>query len=356
MNSKPKIDRQYEDALAFILANGKVKRDRTGVGTISYFGLELRYKLWESFPLITTKQVHLKSIVTELLWFLRGDTNIKWLQDQGCKIWDSWAATENTYKNVPLANYERVSLAASEAGTTISEIRSKLSHIPEADGHKWLDSLGIPKTKKEIVTKKGDLGPVYGAQWRSWPTLDGKSIDQIERVLKDLRTNPDSRRIIVSAWNVGDLDKMALSPCHAFFQFYSETLTLEERVQRSGQNLSEQELDAAGVPKRALSCKLTQRSSDFFIGNPFNIASYSLLVMMIAQQTNHLLGDFIWSGGDCHIYSNHVEQCKLQLSRQPYPFPQLKLKHRNCLTDYVFEDIKLVGLQQHEKIYAPVAV
>ncbi|ASF11505.1 thymidylate synthase [Nocardia brasiliensis] len=263
-------DTQYEDLLRLVLASGTNKADRTGTGTRSVFGHQLRYDLSKGFPLITTKKVHLKSIVYELLWFLRGDSNATWLQEHGVSIWDEWA---------------------------------------DADG---------------------ELGPVYGVQWRSWPTPDGTHIDQIAEVLQTLRTNPDSRRMLVSAWNVAELHKMALAPCHAFFQFY--------------------------VADGRLSCQLYQRSADLFLGVPFNIASYALLTHMVAQQTELEPGDFIWTGGDCHIYDNHLDQVGEQLSRDPYPFPTLRLRPAPTLFDYVYEDVEVVGYQHHPAIKAPVAV
>ncbi|MFC4125832.1 thymidylate synthase [Nocardia rhizosphaerae] len=263
-------DTQYEDLLRHVLEHGTPKADRTGTGTRSIFGHQLRYDLAETFPLITTKRVHLKSIAYELLWFLRGDSNIAWLRENGVTIWDEWA---------------------------------------DADG---------------------ELGPVYGVQWRSWPTPDGTHIDQIAQVLHTLRTDPDSRRMIVSAWNVADLDKMALAPCHAFFQFY--------------------------VADGKLSCQLYQRSADLFLGVPFNIASYALLTLMVAQQTELEPGEFIWTGGDVHIYDNHVEQAREQLSRTPYPFPAMRLRPATSLFDYTYADFELIGYQHHPVIKAPVAV
>ncbi|MFG3617209.1 thymidylate synthase [Nocardia arthritidis] len=263
-------DTQYEDLLRLVLASGSKKADRTGTGTRSIFGHQLRYDLAAGFPLVTTKKVHLKSIVYELLWFLRGDSNVGWLRDHGVSIWDEWA---------------------------------------DADG---------------------ELGPVYGVQWRSWPTPDGTHVDQIAQVLQTLRTDPDSRRIIVSAWNVADLDKMALAPCHAFFQFH--------------------------VADGRLSCQLYQRSADLFLGVPFNIASYALLTHMVAQQTELAPGDFIWTGGDCHIYDNHLDQVTEQLSRDPRPFPTLRLHPAPTLFDYRYEDVEVVGYDPHPAIKAPVAV
>ncbi|MFV0252361.1 MAG: thymidylate synthase [Beutenbergiaceae bacterium] len=264
------IDTQYEDLLELVLASGTPKSDRTGTGTRSIFGHQLRYDLSTSFPLITTKRVHVPSVVHELIWFLSGDSNIGYLRQNKVKIWDDWA---------------------------------------DADG---------------------DLGPVYGVQWRSWPTPDGGHIDQISRVLEQLRSDPDSRRIIVSAWNVADLEHMALAPCHAFFQFY--------------------------VADGRLSCQLYQRSADLFLGVPFNIASYSLLVHMVAQQVGLAVGDFVWTGGDVHIYDNHVDQVREQLARRAYPFPQLRLRQAASLFDYRIGDFEFVDYQHHAAIKAPIAV
>ena len=264
------IDRQYEDLLAKIMREGTEKSDRTGTGTRSLFGAQLRYDLSKGFPLITTKRVHMKSVIGELLWFLSGDSNVHWLQENGVRIWNEWADED------------------------------------------------------------GDLGPVYGVQWRRWNAGDGREIDQISQVLETLRTNPDSRRMIVSAWNVGDLPKMALEPCHAFFQLY--------------------------VADGRLSLQLYQRSADMFLGVPFNIASYSLLTHMFAQQAGLEVGDFVWTGGDCHIYSNHVEQVTEQLSREPYPFPTLKLRKADSMFSYGFDDVEIVGYEHHPTIKAPVAV
>ncbi|MET4225728.1 thymidylate synthase [Oerskovia enterophila] len=268
--SSPPVPTPYEDLLRLVLETGTHKSDRTGTGTRSVFGHQMRFDLSQGFPLVTTKRVHLKSIVYELLWFLRGDSNVRWLQEHGVKIWDEWADED------------------------------------------------------------GELGPVYGVQWRSWPTPDGRHIDQISEVLETLRTNPDSRRMIVSAWNVGELDKMALPACHAFFQFY--------------------------VADGKLSCQLYQRSADLFLGVPFNIASYALLTHMVAAQTGLEVGEFIWTGGDCHIYDNHVEQVREQLSREAYPAPTLRLAPRDSLFDYTYEDVEVVGYQHHPTIKAPVAV
>ncbi|CAM3350960.1 MULTISPECIES: thymidylate synthase [Delftia] len=262
---------QYEDFMRHVYEHGVSKTDRTGTGTRSVFGHQMRFDLSEGFPLVTTKKVHLKSIILELLWFLRGDSNVRWLQERGCTIWDEWARED------------------------------------------------------------GDLGPVYGVQWRNWPTPDGGHIDQIAEVVKQLKSNPDSRRIIVSAWNVADLPQMALMPCHAFFQFY--------------------------VADGKLSCQLYQRSADIFLGVPFNIASYALLTHMLAQQCDLEVGDFVWTGGDCHIYNNHFTQVETQLARQPFAYPTLQIKRRpDSIFGYEYEDFEVVGYQHHEPIKAPVAV
>ena len=264
------VRRTYEDFMRHVDTHGVVKTDRTGTGTKSVFGYQMRFDLNEGFPLVTTKKVHLRSIIQELLWFLTGSSNNNWLKERGVTIWDEWAGPD------------------------------------------------------------GDLGPVYGVQWRSWPTPDGGHIDQIAEVIKTLKTNPDSRRIIVSAWNVAEIPKMALAPCHALFQFY--------------------------VVNGTLSCQLYQRSADIFLGVPFNIASYALLTHMVAQQCDLNVGDFIWTGGDCHIYSNHVKQTELQLSRTPRPYPSLRIKRRpSSIFDYRFEDFEVLEYDPHPHIPAPVA-
>jgi thymidylate synthase len=261
----------YLDLLRRVMNSGADKSDRTGTGTRSLFGAQMRFDLSQGFPLVTTKKVHIKSIVYELLWFLRGDTNIRWLQERGVSIWNEWA------------------------------------------------------------DEAGELGPVYGHQWRSWPTPDGGHIDQITDLMRDIKRNPDSRRLIVSAWNPVDVPNMALPPCHALFQFY--------------------------VANGRLSCQLYQRSADLFLGVPFNIASYALLTHMVAQQAGLDVGDFIWTGGDCHIYSNHFEQVTEQLSRTPRALPRLQLVNQpSSLFDYVFEDFLIEGYDSHPAIKAPVAV
>jgi thymidylate synthase len=263
--------KQYLELLSEIRENGVRKDDRTGTGTLSVFGYQLRCDLSTGFPLLTTKKLHLRSIVHELLWFLNGDTNVAYLNANNVTIWDEWA------------------------------------------------------------DENGDLGPVYGAQWRTWPTPDGGHIDQIERTLDLIRTDPDSRRIIVSAWNVAQIDQMALSPCHALFQFY--------------------------VADGKLSCQLYQRSADVFLGVPFNIASYALLLLMMAQQTGLRPGDLVWTGGDCHLYLNHLEQAEEQMAREPLPLPSLVVKRQpESLYDYRFDDFALIDYNAHSHIRAPVAV
>ena len=263
--------KQYLELMRRTLESGASKEDRTGVGTISIFGAQMRFDLSQGFPLVTTKKLHLKSIIYELLWFLRGETNIKYLTDHGVTIWNEWA------------------------------------------------------------DENGDLGPVYGAQWRSWRAVDGGAIDQISELIAQIKSNPNSRRLIVSAWNVGELDRMRLQPCHALFQFY--------------------------VVDGKLSCQLYQRSADIFLGVPFNIASYALLTHMIAEQCDLKVGDFIWTGGDCHVYLNHLAQARLQLSRQPYPSPKLVIKGKpESIFAYRFEDFEIVNYQAHPAISAPVAI
>ncbi len=263
--------KQYLDLMRHVCDNGVFKEDRTGTGTYSVFGYQMRFNLADGFPLVTTKKCHLKSIIHELLWFLKGDTNIRYLKENGVSIWDEWA------------------------------------------------------------DEKGNLGPVYGYQWRSWPAPNGEHIDQISKLIEMIKKNPDSRRLIVSAWNPALVDEMALPPCHALFQFY--------------------------VADGKLSCQLYQRSADIFLGVPFNIASYALLTMMVAQVCDLGLGDFIWTGGDSHLYSNHLEQTDLQLSREPYPLPTMKINSKvKDIFGFTFEDFELQNYQAHPHIKAPVAV
>ncbi len=263
--------KQYLDLMRHVRDNGTVKSDRTGTGTVSVFGHQMRFDLSMGFPLVTTKKLHLRSIIHELLWFLTGDSNIQYLKDNGVSIWDDWA------------------------------------------------------------DENGDLGPVYGVQWRNWPTPDGGSVDQIAQIMQQLRETPDSRRIMLSAWNVGEIENMALPPCHCLFQFY--------------------------VADGKLSCQLYQRSCDIFLGVPFNIASYALLTHMLAQQADLAVGDFVWTGGDCHLYSNHLQQADEQLSREPLALPQLAIKRRpESIFDYRFEDFEILNYESYPHIKAAVAV
>ena len=263
--------KQYLDLARHILEKCTQKTDRTGTGTISVFGYQMRFDLQDGFPLVTTKKVHLRSIIYELLWFLKGDTNIKYLKDHGVSIWDEWA------------------------------------------------------------DKDGNLGPVYGYQWRSWPGRNGEKIDQISKIIEQIKSKPDSRRHIVSAWNPADVDQMALPPCHALFQFY--------------------------VADGKLSCMLLQRSTDFFLGLPFNIASYALLTHLVAQQCDLEAGEFVWTGGDTHIYNNHIDQVKLQLTREPFPLPTLNIRRKpQSIFEYEFENFEIVNYQSHPGIKAPIAV
>jgi len=320
--------KQYHDYLKYILENGIKKEDRTGTGTISIFGYQMRFDLSKGFPLVTTKKLHFKSIAYELLWFLNGDTNIKFLNDNGVKIWDEWA------------------------------------------------------------DENGDLGSIYGEQWRRWfnPFDTYGNIDQISKVIKQIKNNPDSRRLIVSAWNVVDLPdesltpqqnvkegNMALAPCHVMFQFYTQELSLNERYDLycklmtesygddfnylSVSSINHDFFDTLNIPKRKLSCMLTQRSTDSFLGVPYNIASYSLLTHMIAQQCNLEVGEFIWSGGDCHIYLNHLEQVEEQLKRTPYDLPTLNIKRKpDSIFDYKYEDFEIVNYKAYPHIKGKVAV
>jgi thymidylate synthase len=262
---------QYLDLMRHVRDTGTVKDDRTGTGTLSTFGYQMRFDLGAGFPLVTTKKLHLRSIIHELLWFLSGDSNIRYLKENGVSIWDDWA------------------------------------------------------------DENGDLGPVYGVQWRKWPTPDGRTVDQISEIMRQLRETPDSRRILLSAWNVAEIDNMALPPCHCLFQFY--------------------------VADGKLSCQLYQRSCDIFLGVPFNIAGYSLLTHMLAQQADLAVGDFVWTGGDCHLYSNHLEQANEQLAREPLPLPTLAIKRRpESIFDYRYEDFEILNYESHPHIKAAVAV
>jgi thymidylate synthase len=304
--------RQYLDLLQDIKDNGVKKADRTGVGTISVFGRQIRFDLSEGFPAVTTKKLFMRGIIHELIWFLQGSSNIKYLVDNDVHIWDEWPYKHYLIeqgKDVPDSNSEQW-----KAG--IKEFTEKI------------------KADDKFAQKWGELGPVYGYQWRNWPTPDGKHIDQIKKAIDTIKNNPDSRRIIVSAWNVADIDEMAkagLPPCHLLFQFY--------------------------VADGKLSCQMYQRSADTFLGVPFNIASYSLLTMMMAQVCGLKPGDFVHTLGDTHLYLNHLEQVDEQLSRKPYPLPKMKINPKvKNIEDFKFEDFELVGYESHPAIYAPIAV
>jgi len=291
---------QYQQFLQHILENGTKKEDRTGTGTISVFGYQMRFDLNDDFPLVTTKKLHLKSIVYELLWFIAGDTNIQYLCKNGCNIWNDW----------PFAKYQKSTVYQNE---TMKEFAAKIAN------------------DDDFAKKYGELGPVYGYQWRHWPDGNGGEIDQLSNLIHNLKNNPDSRRHIISAWNVADIEDMTLPPCHSIFQFY--------------------------VINGKLSCQLYQRSADAFLGVPFNIASYALFTMMIAQVCNLELGDFVHTFGDAHIYSNHIEQVKLQLSRKPFALPQLKINPAiNSIFDFKYEDFELINYQSHPHIKGEVAV
>ncbi len=321
--------KQFLELVRHVMHNGVEKSDRTGTGTRSVFGYQMRFDLNEGFPLVTTKKTHERSIIHELLWFLNGDTNVKYLQDNGVSIWNEWAIP--THSDVPLSPYDRYDMMEEHYPDQFEEYLEWSPHKTEEEKKAWCVQHGVPITTKVANENAGDLGPVYGKQWRSWPTPDGGYIDQMVRVVSDLKNNPDSRRIIVSAWNVGELDKMALAPCHAFFQFY--------------------------VANGKLSCQLYERSCDVFLGLPFNIASYALLVHMLAQQCDLQVGEFIWTGGDVHIYSNHFKQVETLLQRDPKPLPKLHFKRRpESLFDYQYDDFVITGYDPHPPIKAPVAV
>lgn len=368
--------KQYLDLMQHILDNGHEKKDRTGTGTLSIFGYQMRFNLQDGFPLVTTKKCHLRSIIHELLWFLNGDTNTKYLNDNDVTIWDEWAAQEDVKETFEYTPHERVceAVAGNYYSGSINDLIKHLQTLGDlTSGHVYLDKLGVPRGSEVVHQHKGELGPIYGKQWRDWVGPDGKHHDQIATVIKQLRNDPDSRRIIVSAWNVGELDQMALAPCHSFFQFYSREMTFEEReryVIQSKDSALENYLDERvvddtvnaiwmdehNVPKRLLSCHLYMRSMDVFLGTPFNIASYALLTHMVAQQADMVVGEFVLSGGDVHLYSNHMEQVDLQLTREPRELPTLVIKRKpDSIFDYKFDDFQVVGYDPHPAIKAPVA-
>lgn len=374
---------QYHGLLREVLATGAVKNDRTGTGTTSIFGPQMRFDLRDGFPLVTTKKVHLRSIIHELLWFLNGDTNIKYLNDNNVTIWDEWARDETRSVPCVYTVEERAAILRQRSsidGKTTDWYNEWEAALLEGDDDEEkmavLDSQNVPREGFRDITTSGELGPVYGKQWRDWVGPDGAHHDQITTVIKQLREDPDNRRIIVSAWNVGELGKMALAPCHAFYQFYTRELSVDERLNWMEDNCPEKfkgirfsndiinndtlihaVMDSEGVPARILSCQLYQRSADMFLGVPFNIASYALLIHMVAQQVNMVPGEFVWTGGDTHIYSNHMEQVKEQLTRDPRPLPSLKiLRKPDSIFDYKFEDFELTGYDPHPAIKAPVAI
>jgi thymidylate synthase len=386
------IDKQYQDLLQDILDNGVEKGDRTGTGTISVFGRQIRHKMSEGFPLLTTKKMAWKTMVTELLWFLRGDTNIKFLLENDCHIWDG-----DTYKN-----YEKITndfqLENPIDDFIIKTIRGEMIKIETEDGDDYIiltqkEFINKIKTDNEFAKKWGDLGPIYGKQWRSWREgeyttplgLDGPSIwkegiDQIANLIKDLKTNPDSRRLMVSAWNVGELDKMVLPPCHYGFQVYTRELSLEERCEYDSKKdnvrntwkqalitFSSKEvkkwLDEKNVPKRAISLMWNQRSVDTFLGLPFNIASYGLLLEIIAKEVNMVPDELIGNLGDVHLYKNHIEQAKEQISREPFELPKLWINDLRSDTNSIIKDttkwtpndFKVENYQSHQTIKAPLS-
>lgn len=372
--------RQYLNLLETVFTHGREKKDRTGTGTRSLFGAQMRFDLTEGFPLVTTKKVHLRSIIHELLWFLKGDTNIQYLKDNGVSIWDEWAREETRLVLGVYTVEERAAIlrkrSSIDGKTTdwYNEWEAGLLSGDDDDAKMAvLDSQNVPREGYREETTQGELGPVYGKQWRDWVGPDGRHHDQISKVIDQLKNDPDNRRIIVSAWNVGELEDMALAPCHAFFQFYTRELTLDERLQYMkaqmpleyseyancipGKATEHEVLDSMDVPTRGLSCQLYQRSCDVFLGLPFNIASYALLTEMVAQQVNMVAEEFIWTGGDVHLYSNHVEQAELQLSRDPLPLPKLKIVRKpESIFDYQFEDFVVEGYESHPPIKAPVAI
>lgn len=376
--------KQYLDLLSYIMTFGNTRGDRTGTGTRSVFGYQMRFDLAEGFPMVTTKKLHLRAIIHELLWFIAGDTNNESLRANKVSIWDEWALGEDITREVALQNHERLQLYLEQhPQVNKHDFDRQLNAMGEEAGHKFLDDAGIPRTRTEVVIRKGDLGPVYGRQWRSWRGPKGEVIDQLAQVIRDLKTNPWSRRHIVSAWNPVEMPdekippienvkqgKMALAACHCLFQFYVTPMTTQERLKllqdkiASGDFVNtgptetmEQHLDEQGIPDKKLSCQLYQRSCDTFLGVPFNIASYALLTHMVAQVCDMAVGEFVWTGGDVHIYKNHFEQVEEQLKREPLPLPRLKLNPAiKDIDDFRFEDIEVVGYQSHAKIAAPISV
>lgn len=417
--------KQYLDMMRLVRETGAFKQDRTGTGTYSIFAHQMRFNLADGFPLVTTKRTHLKSIIHELLWFLQGSTNIRYLKENGVKIWDEWVL-DGTAEYVDLSLNERWAIYTKDIDAWQAHIHKEaannellglypqvMRHLrigTDEEQHAVLDShrigawkyaagedKGDPVPRKRLVA--GELGPVYGSQWRSWPKIDivnneiadlskelwdevyhaadqntyaiyNESIDQISNLVDQLKRNPDSRRLIVSAWNPAEVDEMALPPCHCLFQFYTAPLTWEERwhiAEEQGYNVDEYRgcvmsdimviFDQWEIPSRKLSCQLYQRSCDVFLGVPFNIASYALLTMMVAQVTNMVPGEFIWTGGDIHIYSNHLEQVDLQLTRTPHALPKMKINPDvKDLFGFTIDDFELVDYVHDAAISAPIAV
>ena len=419
--------KEYLDLLRDVRENARYKLDRTKVGCYSVFGRQIRFDLSKGFPLCTTKKLHLRSIIHELLWFLKGDTNIAYLTENGVRIWDEWAQPQDETIEMFYSDHERARLYGELLGVSTEEAIDKLNkawavhrqdvearanatlHFTISDqlthGHKLLDAAGVPRSHHKVIKAKGDLGPIYGEQWRSWKDIDGRTHDQITNAIELLRRDPASRRNVVSAWNVGQLDKMHLNPCHALFQFYAEELTLKERVTlyidkqypegisaaqynadhllglvkiyeeeskltfhgeygAAGQPELEQRLELINeilvnhkTPKHRLSCQLYQRSADIFLGVPFNIASYALLTHMVAHVVGMAPGDFVHTFGDLHVYSNHIDQIELQMTREPLPLPKLLLNPDvKDIFDFTIDDIKIVGYESHPAIKGDVAV
>lgn len=404
---------QYKDLLQHVLSNGRRRQDRTGTGTVGVFGYQMRFNLAEGFPLVSIKKTPLRAIIHELLWFLNGDTNNRYLFDNNVHIWDDWALEDDVHKERTITTPELIDIVADRWGqlpyVAKAQFRDDIEeHCREAVtkeitlSQAQARAYGLPETVKELVARQGDLGPIYGKQWRSWECPDGTTIDQISQVIQQLREKPYSRRIIVSAWNPADLPdesispqenvvngKMALAPCHAFFQFHVEDLTDDEiwvqaplHVRRAlindgikhsanwpsdlqddkyppynGRSVLEGLILDHGLKTKRLNCQLYQRSCDTFLGLSWNIASYAMLTHMIAQQVDMLVGDFIWTGGDVHLYSNHLEQAELILQREPRPMPKLNiLRKPDSIFDYRVEDFELVGYDPHPAIKAPISV
>ena len=366
------LDAQYQALLQDILDNGYTKKDRTGTGTISVFGRQIRHKMSEGFPLLTTKKMAWKTMVTELLWFLRGDTNIKYLVDNGCHIWDG-----DAYKNYCKHFENLIEGAFKNLGIENSINLDSAKSIPPFTQEEFIERI---KTDEEFAKKWGDLGPLYGKQWRKWDNpivltdgsgegWYGEPIDQIADAIHKLKTNPDDRGIIVSAWNVADLDLMVLRPCHNFFQFYTRELSLEERMKLAGyedvggigQNIIREQVELDNtIPRRAISLMFNMRSCDTFLGLPFNIASYALLLEIIAKEVNMIPDELIGNLGDTHLYSNHIEQAKEQISREPMELPKLVLDYREGeynknLSDFTSDDFVLFNYKSHPSIKAALS-